>query len=543
MDIDKPAVFLSRIPILVVLVALCVAVLSIAPYWRAWSQAPAGWEFTGNVSVSPDMMQYRAWMRQAQEEGILIDNRFTTEPNRPHLPVIFYYSMGKLAQWMDITPEFVLAYTGALLAFTLSLLLFFVVRHFTPSLYEAWWIFLVIIFGGGLGAHLKIVSNISLLSNNFLIRRTLVEGLLAHPVLEDYRWPYFIISLFESHALLLWLIVSVAVLSLYFTLQKFSWWRLSLTVILYALATFLHIYQGITLLVITAAVIFVFWRKGEEIRSGLITLGVSAIFVAICIGWQVLMYSSSGLPLPSWRAQSIQFSTLLIGYPLAWGLIIWGFTDYWRSAGIKECFLLGWALGCTALTLSGPFYPYPDRGLLTLQIPLYIIAGSIFFSKFKGFKPAAVLVAVLILAATPAWIMKVWWDQTGFDADKPYMFMDAEHREIVNLLGEQASENDVLILDKSEDPWKTDDLWLVPEYPGKMYCGHFFLTPDYERKCGELVHFFNDSSSEEQAVFLESQDIRFVYVDAGNDPQRFERVPGLVLLKSLSIGSLYEYIG
>jgi hypothetical protein len=508
------------------------AVLNIGPHWRAWSQTPPGWTFTGNVSVSPDMMQYRAWMRQAQQDGILIDNRFTTEPNQPHLPVIFYYAMGKVSQWMDIAPEFALAYTGALLAFTISLLLFLVVRYFSSSLDEAWWIYLVIIFGGGLGAHLKILSNISLFSNNFLLRRTLVEGLQMHPVFEDYRWPYFVVSMFETHALLLWLIVSVAIISLFFTLHKFSWWRLSLTVIIYAFATLLHIYQGITLLVITAAVIFVLWRKGLEVRSGLITLGVAGIFVAICIGWQVMLYRSSGLPLPNWRAQSIQFSTLLIGYPLAWGLIAWGFTDYWRRAGMKECFLLGWALGCTALILSGPFYPYPDRGMLTLSIPLYIVAGTIFFSRFKGYKPAAVLVAVLILGATPAWIMK-----------EPYMFMSSEHSEMVDLLSEYASENDVLILDKSEDPWRTDDLWLVPEYPGKLYCGHFFLTPDYDSKCSQLVHFFNDSTAEEQAAFLESQDIRFVYIDADDDPQRFERVPGLVLLRSLSIGSLYEYRG
>ena len=100
------------------------------------------------------MMQYRVWMRQAQEAGILIDNRFTTEPNRPHLPVIFYYTMGKVAHWVDTPPEFVLAYTGSPLAFTLSLLLFLVVRYFSRSLYESWWIFLVILFGGGLGAHL-----------------------------------------------------------------------------------------------------------------------------------------------------------------------------------------------------------------------------------------------------------------------------------------------------------------------------------------------------------------------------------------------------
>jgi hypothetical protein len=111
---------------------------------------------------------------------------------------------------------------------------------------------------------------------------------------------------------------------------------------------------------------------------------------------------------------------------------------------------------------------------------------------------------------------------------------------MVDLLQQRAKQNDVLILDKSRDPWRTDDLWLAPQYPGKLYCGHFFLTVDYDRKCAEVNRFFRDSP-ERQSTFLHEHGIRHVYVEAQDDPGRLERVPGLILLKATSIGSLFEY--
>lgn len=120
--------------------------------------------------------------------------------------------------------------------------------------------------------------------------------------------------------------------------------------------------------------------------------------------------------------------------------------------------------------------------------------------------------------------------------------MSPAHREIVDTLRDRASEDDVLLVDKSDFPWKTDDLWLAPEYPGKFYCSHFFLTVDYERKRAEVVSFFRSYDPEEQAAFLRKRKVRFLYVEAKKDPQRFNRIPGLMLVKSTSIGSLFEYI-
>src|SRR5688500_14671141 len=147
--------FLARLPIALWVVAAFAAVVHIAPFWRAEASARDGWTFTGNLTVSPDYMQYRVWARQSQREGPLVTNRFTTEPNRAHLPVFFYWAVGKVAGWVGSKPERVYAYAGSLFAAALAVLVFATVRHFLPMPRHAWWVFLAIFFGGGLGAHLK----------------------------------------------------------------------------------------------------------------------------------------------------------------------------------------------------------------------------------------------------------------------------------------------------------------------------------------------------------------------------------------------------
>jgi hypothetical protein len=521
-------------------VAALASLLHLAPYWHAASQVPAGWIFTGEINGSPDVMQYRVWTRRSQETGVLVDNRFTGEANKPHLPVIFYYAIGKISGWFNTSPEFVVIYLGSVFAFGLIILLFATVRHFMSTPYQTWWVFLAIVVGGGLGAHLKILNHLDVGRYSYVLNQTIIEGFRAQPVFEDYRSHYVFITLFDTHFLLIWLVALAAILSFYFTLRRFSLGRAVVTGVLYAVATLLHVYEGVTLVVVAAAVGFVCWRKGFLLRPALVTTAVCALFVVGSMAWLLFLYRSSGLPPPSWRGWTIPMSTLLIAYPLAWLMMAFGLGEYWRKAKFDECFLLGWALGCTALTLSGPFYPYPDRGTMTMQVPISIIAGAIYFARYSRVTWVAGVVAFLVLGATPVVKLSQMWLYTTFNPNLAYMFMNNEHREIIELLGKHAKENDLLVVDKSDEPWKTDDLWLAPNYPGKLYCGHFFLTVNYDQKRAALDQFF-DSGPEERARFLNQERIRFVYVNAKKNPKSFETVPGIVLLKAASVGSLFEY--
>ncbi len=530
----------------VLIAAVLFALLHIAPHLYAYSQLPEGWSYTWNLSGSPDMMQYRIFTYRSQEIGPIVDNAMTTEPTRPHIPVVFYYVVGKLAQWTSASPEFVKVILGSMFAFVLSLMVFGTVKHFLGSRYQTWWVFLVLMLGGGFGAHFMLLRHFDVIAENFLIKRLIIEGLENAIVFEQYRNHYIFTTLFDTHFLFFLIVALFAIYSFYLTIRVFSLFRMFCTGVFFGIATLLHIYEGITLLAIVTSVTFIFWRKGLPTRFALFTSGACAIFVGVVIGWQISLYHSGGVSLPPWRAPAIYFSELALAYPIAWLLIAFGIGDYWRRSGIKECFLMGWALGCTMLTLSGPFYPYPDRGTITLQIPIYIMAGAIFFSNrsFVNFRMATL--AVIILAATPSWALVKEFQVSNFErhlleVPRPWAFMNTDRLKMVELIRKVGQEDDVLIVDKRPPPWKTDDLWLAPGFRGKLYCGHYFLTLDYDRKREELKEFYSGENPIQQQQFLYKAGIRFVFVDSKKNPSKFEQIAGLTVLMSAEFGTLFEF--
>jgi len=531
-----PARARPRIPAAVWVVAVLAALVHMFPVWRAQTTAPPGWNFTGNLTVSPDMVEYRSWSRLSQQTGIVVENKLTGERNKPHIPVLFYYAIGKISRWTGRPPEFVYAYAGAPLAFALTALLFVTVRTFLRSPHAVWWVFVSILVGGGLGGHLKLLSHLQAVHDSPLLKRLVLEP-LAWPLFEDYRSHYAFITMFDTHFLVAWLLTTAALLALYFALRTASFWRSALAVFLFGLTTLLHFYEGVLFLMIAAGIALLCWRKGLLDRRALITVAACAASALGCLLWVAWLHSASGIPVPGWRAVNILLSTVLIAYPLAWGLIAWGLAGYWRTARLEECFLLGWTLGCVALTFSGPFYQFPDRGTMTLPIPIYIVAGAIYFARCARVTPRAALLAVLVMGATPVWMALKQWTHSGrFDPKATFMFTSAAHRDMVDLLNTRAAPNDILM---AAPP---DVLWLAPEFPGRHYSGHFALTLNYEAKLARMARFF-ESPPAEQADFLQRESVRFLYIDAENNPRRLERVPGLVLLASAPIGALFEFAG
>jgi len=72
----------------------------------------------------------------------------------------------------------------------------------------------------------------------------------------------------------------------------------------------------------------------------------------------------------------------------------------------------GMGISCTVVTLSG----------LSIHIrswhddaanPLYIVAGCIYFSRYARVTLLPALVAIFMLAATPAWMLAWIWQSTN----------------------------------------------------------------------------------------------------------------------------------
>jgi hypothetical protein len=527
------------IPLWVWLVAVLAGVVHMAPYWRAAAQTPDGWTFTANLSASPDYMQYRVWMRQTQEEGILISNRFTAEHNGRHLPVLLYWGIGQAAAVTGMSPEWVYAWLGGVLAIVFTLVLFAVVRMFAPGPRATAWILGTLLAGGGLGGYLKLIEDWEwargfALLNMLLFRPFTGPNRVA--LFEDYRGNYIVQALFDTHFLVFWLVTTVAVLALYLTIRRFSPLRLAATATLFAFGTFLHVYEGLTLMFIAMGALLMCWRKGLPARTALLIGGSCAVAVGLCLMAVVVVARLSGAAAPVWRGLHVLPSILLLAYPLAWALMAWRGIRYWTEAGMDEAFLVGWALGCLALIGMAPFFPYPDRGTMTLQIPLFIIAGSIFFAARQRPGLVGALAVALLLGSTPVWMTKSWITRTTFDAQEQHKWLSAGHTALAGTLTQHAGVQDILLA--REIPLR----WLAPEYRGRHYAGHFFLTTRYERKQRRMAEFYETMDADQRAEFLRSEGIRWVYADTGAAASDLASVPGLRAVDRRPFGTLYEFV-
>ena len=542
-DCSGTSGFFNRLPAAACLAALLAAVLHLAPHWRAQMQTPPGWTYTGNHNGSPDVMQYRIWMRQSQREGPIVTRSVTTEPHEPHVPVFFYYAIGQLSRTFNADPDIVFMYVGAILAAMVTLLTFATVRTFLPSGYQTWWVFIIIMFGGGLGAHLILLESFSWANDSFMLRHLLFDGLEEHPVFDRYRNAYVFCTLSSAHFLLVLLLMLSAILSQYRFVTTPSIARGVVSSILACILTIIHGHEAALLIMISGAVAVVCWRKRMHVRSAIVSFFITTTVVLLAMLWFGSLYKSSGFPDPPWRVNTL-VTTLLIAYPIAWILILWGGAAYWNKAGLNECFLVGWALGLTALTLAGPFYPYTDRGTTTLQIVLYLIAGHIFFAHFKRVGPMAMALLVLTLAATPAFVVWSRWRETTFASEYSSVcaFSSPDHAKILSYLDEHATPKDILLVNKSKEDWRTDDLWLSPDFSGLLYCGHWFLTLDYDNKRNDIINFYATNEPNAQRTFLLDRGITFVYVAAEDNPDRFHPIPGLTRVVTTGLGSLYRYI-
>lgn len=528
--------FLGAIPAWVWIVAMGVALLHMTPYWRAASETPDSWRFTANLSISPDYMQYRVWSRQTLEEGPIVSNRFTAEPNRPHLPVMPYWIVGQTARLTGMSPEWAYAWIGAVLGAAFTVLLFALTRWYMRSRRATIWVFAALLLGGGLGGYAMWLREWSVGRGNYLLYALFVapfqgEGRAA--LFENYRGNYILQSIFDTHFMMFWLLSTVAVIALWAALRRFSVGRLILVCAIFAFGTFLHVYEGLTLLVIATGACIAVWRKDVPARTVLTVFFACAASVAVVLLPLSFVYKSSGLPAPAWRGLVVEFPIIVLAYPLAWLLIVPGIARYWREAGVDGAFLVGWGLALLLLTLSGPFFPYPDRGTMTLQIPLMLIAGGIWFSRHERVGWKGAVLVILLAASTTAFTFENWFGRTAFSEDQPHKYLSRAHEAVIEALETNARSGDLLVA--AQPPLR----WIAPEYPGVHYAGHFFLTIGFAAKQDSLSAFWSATPAE-QARFLRSRGARWLFVEPDQDPARFEQVPGLVPVVREPVGTLFE---
>lgn len=523
----------------VIAAGLLAAAIHITPFVVASVNHPVGWTFSGNTSVSPDYMQYRIWMRQSQQSGMLVANTFTSERNSPHLPVLTYWIFGKVAQATGARRETVYELAGCAFAFALTWLVWSTVAYFGRSRREKLWTFAAIMLAGGLASHMKLMDK---WFGDVPIISSLVSNALHTKFLEDYRGTFVLPTLLDTHFLVVWTAVLLSTLMAYQTLRRPTKVRWGVTLFLFGLTTLIHIYDGLVLIAILGGTCLVLRIKGLAWRRGLVLLVAGSAVAGAVALWQVWLWRTSGIPLPPVGENNLVPAAVIAGYPLAFALIVWGGLDFARRADLADSFLIGWAFALVAMMLSGSFFPYPVRGAVTASIPLAIIAARIYFrDRTRMPFPHAALAAFLLFAA-PVYVVDRKIDALRFEPSKTYIWLNDHHLQLIDYLRRHASTNDLLVVDHSRRGYNSDDRWLAPDYPGRLYAGHFLLTVDYDQKRLRVMDFYQNPDPERRAAFLREAGIRWIFSGPRNDLARLRSTPGVVVRLSFPEGSVLEFV-
>ncbi len=132
-----------------ILLAIGAGIAAAIPAIGGFSHAPPAGQYLGYQYNTDDHMVYAAWMRQAMDGNLLMDNRFTTD-HQPGLTIhLYYFVLGLLSKLFGIALVANTARIGFGVAFIF--LLHRLVLRLDASFYARKLAMALVVFGGGLG--------------------------------------------------------------------------------------------------------------------------------------------------------------------------------------------------------------------------------------------------------------------------------------------------------------------------------------------------------------------------------------------------------
>jgi hypothetical protein len=167
-----------------------------------------------------------------------------------------------------------------------------------------------------------------------------------------------------------------------------------------------------------------------------------------------------------------------------------------------------------------------------MQVPLMVATGAIYFMHWPRLTTRMAIIALVLYAPTPLWQVSRSWHFSSFRADAPFMHLNAGHRQSIAALRQAADTSDILLAEPR------DLLWIAPEFPGRLYVGHFFLTVNYKSKNEALARALQAPDS--MAALLASSGTSLLFVHADRDPARFASLPNVQALATTAEGTLFR---
>jgi hypothetical protein len=469
--------------------AAAVILVATLPYLIAWWTTPDGLSYTGFLTNPEDGHTYLAKMRQGQRGQWLFHLPYTAEPHRGEFLFTYYLALGHLARWAGVPP--ILLFHGARLinGFTLLIILYLAVAHFTADLYRRRFAFTLITLGSGFGW-------LAILLRGMTVDLWVPEGYVFYSLFVNPHFPL------ASALMLLVAVWSVTPWGARRVRARHDWvWRL-LGVALSAAA--LGLVQPLGLLTVGAAlaayavIIWVQRRRlpWREILSGGALAAAGGPFLV-----NAYLASTRNPAFAAWTAQNQTPSPPPWDYALGYGIVLLlalgGLWVALRRRRASDWLLVAWA-GSTAVLLYMPF-GLQRRLVIGLVVPLGLLA-TMGWARVSA--PAQARVQAHadrqrwpFLRAPVVWALAgmthlfvVVIALVGALSHHPALYLDDDERGGLAWLAAHAAP-DALVLAGPETGL------YIPAWAGqRVWYGHRFETVDADRRRAQVEAFYRDGS-------------------------------------------------
>ena len=501
-----------RAPAIVLVVALLVPLLNMIPTWDGYlSERPPGKVFLGFRYMAGDHYQYGSFARQVADEGrLLMENRFTTEAQRPSYFLLYFWIVGTVSRLTGLS--FPTAWEALRLIFGASFMM--VVWRFTalvfPERRSRLIAYLFVAFSGGLA---------------WAVGPFLPEPIPGqYSFLRDpwnYQWNW---STFSSMLVPLWIAPCLALLLCGVVLTReprFTsriTWAVGLT--LPPIIWFMHPHTGnaaylafgawAAMPALTAlwSLERIPWTKVRANLAAVLPFLLSFSIVAAYVIWaggDAVFKTNSGGAFVWNPAYS------LFWYPITYGLLLPLAAAGIRWSGSVEekprDFVAAWLLSTLAFSLNPLYSGVKFQYLLHLPLAVFAAHGlaelrrrSERMKSLTTGLSGALLGAALFMNA-PVMLVKDM-PKTATDAD---IYLTSTELEAMRFLDSQPPGN-VLCTQRSGNRIA----WLSRK---KVFSGHWLLTVDLNQKEYQVAAFLHPSTPlDQKQAFLKRNGIAYVYL-------------------------------
>jgi len=537
-QVQSPGKGGRRLPAIVLVIAFLVPLLNVIPTIDGYLKASSPDRvFLGFRFMAGDHFQYGSLVRQAADEGrFFMENRYTTEPQRPSYIFLYFWLVGMLCRFTGLSLPAMWEVLRVVIGGGFLIGAWFFTKLYFASERERLLAYVLIAFSGGIG----------------WLTALLPPGALARPGLPgvtdpfNYQWNW---STFGTMATPFWLIPSGLLLVAGILLTKdppisrAAGWAIGLVVPL--LIWFVHPHTGnaayVTFgLYMLAPAVGALWRieavpwgKLRERAMSILPFILSFIVVVIYLRWAMQddVFKENSRHSADWSAY---YSIFL--YPLSYGVVLglalFGVRWCGRFAERPRHFLLAW-LAATIPLSTNPYYAgVKYQYLVHLPLALFAAHGILELRRrsdrartlTSGF--GGVVLGGLLFLNAPLILLKdlprtasetdIYASQAEIDAAR---FLDSQ------------PEGSILCMSRSGNYLA----WLSRK---KVYEGHWLLTIDRANKDREVRAFFTPKVAPDlKRGFLRENNLRYVYL--GTEEKKL----GAVVDPSLGLENIYDKEG